>query len=201
MRCDPNKIIIPSEMREVLRYKDGDTGDIITTILRMDKEADRYIDQEAVQCLVGADDYETLRNVWKFVKGNVKYRIDAPGKEVVKSPAALFKMGKGDCKSFTVSAIALMRSLGFKGLRYRFAAYGNSDAVTHVYAVCKLRGKDVIVDAVYGAFDEQSPYSWKKDYPAAKHSAVSGIHGVGQQPRLSFSQLFGLGLVAWAIFR
>lgn len=188
-------------MRNVRNYRDGDTEDIVTTIFRMDKLADQYINVKAAQCLRGATDYDTLRNIWRFVKSNVRYKTDRPGKEIVKSPAALFTLKSGDCKSFSIAEAELLRSLGFKGIRYRFAAYGRDKEVTHVYIVCKLKGEDVILDAVYGQFDAEHPYSWKKDIPAAKRdSAVSGIHG-HSPANYSFSQIFGFGLVAWAFFR
>ena len=197
--CNPKNIIIPSDMRNMLRYRDGDTEDIVTVMLRMDAEADKYIDKEAAQCLRGANDYDTLRNVWKFVKSNIRYKTDRPGKEVVKSPAALFALKSGDCKSFSISEAALLRALGFKGIRYRFVAYGGSKQVTHVYIVCKLHGEDVVLDAVYGSFDGEEPYTWKKDIPAARSAKISGI---GTAPKTNpFLQLFGLGLVAWALFK
>lgn len=199
MKCLPQNIILQSEMRNVRNFRDGDTDDIITTILRMDREADLHVDAKAAQCLRGSNDYETLRNVWRFVKSNVRYRVDRQGKEVVKSPAALFSLRVGDCKSFSISEAALLRALGFKGIRYRFAAYGSNKAVSHVYIVCKSGGQDVILDAVFGQFDAEDRYTWKKDIPAAKASGISGIHG----PITNYStmQLIGLGLMAWAALK
>ena len=201
MSCSPQNIIKKSDMRNVVNYRDGDTDDIVTTILRMDAQADKHIDVQAAQCLRGADEYATLRNIWRFVKSNIRYQTDRPGREVVKSPAALFEMKKGDCKSFSISEAALLRALGFKGIRYRFASYGTDKTVTHVYIVCKLDGKDVILDAVHSKFDDEVPYSWKKDIKAT-HSAISGV-GIGRvsPQKFSFTQLSGFSLIALALFR
>lgn len=188
-------------MRNVVNYRRGDTEDIVTTILRMDEKADQYIDVEAAQCLRGADDYETLRNVWKFVKSNVRYRTDRPGKEIVKSPAALFTLGSGDCKSFSIAEAAILRALGFKGIRYRFAAYKDDRVVTHVYIVCKLQGQDVILDAVYHRFDAEDTYNWKKDISAAKTAQVGRISGIGKARSYPFTKILGWGLIALALFR
>lgn len=203
MRCDHRDIIKTSALKERIRFKDGDTDDIVTVILDMDAVSDKYVDPEAVQCLLGADDYETLRNVWKFVKSNVTYKPDTRGKEVVKSPAALFALGKGDCKSFSIAEVALLRALGFKGIRYRFTSYKNSGDVTHVYVVCKLRGEDVILDAVHSRFDDEVPYAWKKDIPAAK-SHISGIGSTSSASyggQFSFTKILALGLIFWGITR
>lgn len=203
MQCDPKNIIKTSALKERIRYKDGDTDDIVKVILDMDSMSDKYVDAEAAQCLFGSDDYETLRNVWKFVNGNIQYKADARGKEVVKSPAALFSIGKGDCKSFSIAEVALLRALGFKGIRYRFASYNNNADVTHVYVICKLRGEDVILDAVHSRFDDEVNYAWKRDIAATK----THVSGIGSNPsasysgRFSFVKLFALGLIAWGITR
>ncbi len=201
MACQPRDIIKTSALKERIRYRNGDTQDIMMVIMEMDAVSDKYVDADAAQCLTGADDYETLRNVWKFVKGNVKYKADARGKEVVKSPAALFEMGNGDCKSFSIAEVALLRALGFKGIRYRFAAYDGRKEVTHVYVVCKLRGEDVILDAVHSRFDDEVRYTYKKDIPAAR--SMEGIGSIKQATtgRSSFLTLFALGLIAWGITR
>lgn len=200
MKCSPREIIKSSFLKERLRYRDADTEDIVRVIMEMDTVADKYVDAEAAQCLRGGDDYETLGNVWQFVKGNLRYRPDARGKERVKSPAALFTMGVGDCKSFSIAEAALLRALGFKGIRYRFAAYGGKQDVTHVYVVVKYRGKDVVLDAVHSRFDEEVGYDWKRDIPAARATHISGI-GSLPQSRPSFTTLFALWLIAWGILK
>lgn len=200
MTCNPKNIIRKSNLRDVQNFADGDTEDIATAIMRMDKTADQWVNPEAAQCLRGRDDYETLRNVWRFVKHNVRYKTDKPGLEVVKSPGALFTMGAGDCKSFSIAEAAILRALGFKGIRYRFAAYGTGHQVTHVYIVCKLGGEDVILDAVYGRFDAEEPYTYKKDIPAAK-AAISGLPTDAPAQSFSKMQLIGLGLIVWAVSR
>lgn len=201
MSCTPGKIFKTSALREKVRYRDGDTQDIIRVIMDMDAVADQYVNKEAAQCLIGEDDYETLYNVFHFVKQNVKYKADTRGREVVKSPAALFSIGKGDCKSFSIAEAALLRALGFKGIRYRFTAYGSGRDVTHVYVVCKLHGKDVILDAVHSKFDDEVPYSYKKDIPASR----SSISGIGRLPgtvaRNPITTFIALGLIAWGITR
>lgn len=199
MSCNPSEIFKSSSLREKVRYKDGDTSDIIRVIMDMDAVSDRYVNAEAAQCLVGEDDYETLYNVWKFVKKNVTYKPDARGKEIVKSPAALFKMGKGDCKSFSIAEAALLRALGFKGIRFRFTSYDSNRDVTHVYVVCKLRGEDVIMDAVHSKFDEEVRYSYKKDISASRISGIGSLMPTTKRP--SFTTLFALGLIAWGITR
>lgn len=143
---------------EIVRYRNGDTGNIIETILWMDAHSAKWVDTERVECLRGATERDTLHNVWAFVKKNLRYQADKPGFERVKSPGALYSSGFGDCKSFSIAEGALLRALGIP-YRYRFAAYQPGD-FTHVYVV---GGNDVVMDAVHKRFDDEVPYRRKKD--------------------------------------
>ncbi|MGL5131989.1 MAG: transglutaminase domain-containing protein [Planktothrix sp.] len=165
---------------ESLWQKNGTTQNIVEAILEMDKKADQWVDANSVDCLRGKTDYETLKNVWAFVKKNVNYKADRKGAEKVKSPGALFQVGQGDCKSFSIAEAAILRALGIEGIRYRFAQYNKvSTQFTHVYIVVKLNGRDVIMDAVYEYFDSEHPYSSKKDFAAAAQT-VSGVRGINK---------------------
>jgi len=174
MTCNPRNIIKPATGKVIDHYQNGGTSDIIEVIMKADKQSDRYIDRNQARCLIGSSKYETARNIWRFVKSNIKYRPDRPGHEVIKTPGALFDQGTGDCKSFSVAEVALLRALGFKNIRYRFAAYAPGD-YTHVYVVCTINGQDVILDAVYSRFDAEARYAHKKDIPAALPKAINGF--------------------------
>lgn len=200
MRCQPKDIFKPTALVKTLAKRNGDTDDIIHVIMSMDGQSDAYINKRAAECLRGRDNYETLDNVWAFIKANVRYKADAPGKEIIKSPAALFKMGYGDCKSFTIAAIALMRALGIKNLYFRFAAYPDSKGrmktdITHVYARIGRSGREVILDAVHTRFDEEVEYAWKRDIQAH----VSGIRQAKTTQNRPILKLFAFGLLAWAL--
>lgn len=200
MTCNPRNIIKPSQATERIRYRSGDTDDIITVIMDMDAKADKSIDPNEVECLRGRDGYETMHNVWRFVKQNVRYKPDARGKEKVKSPAALFRVGTGDCKSFSIAEVALLRALGFTNIRYRFTAYTPGGDVTHVYVVCRYAGRDVIMDAVHSRFDEEVPYSWKMDKKAATGiNGISGISPVGIGT--PFTHILSYGLIGWGLYK
>jgi len=174
MSCRPSHIIRPPRGTSVVRYQRGSTADIVTVILQQDRISQRDIDAQAAECLRGRNQRETLENVFRFVKGNIRYRADRPGTEKVKSPAALFGDGVGDCKSYSLAIVALARALGITDLRYRFVAYEPGD-VTHVYPVARVGGKNVVLDAVYGKFDRELSYHRKQDETAASIAGVAGL--------------------------
>jgi hypothetical protein len=171
--CSPKAIIGPSERFTVTRHHNGRTADIIDTILYADERSASYV-LPGVQCLVGTTDRDTLRNVWAFIRNNLTYRADRPGHERVKSPGALFAEGVGDCKSYSISTGAILRSLGIP-YRYRFTAYEPGD-VTHVYVVADTASGPVILDSVHTRFDSEVPYYRKKDIrPTRQRQAVAGL--------------------------
>lgn len=195
MRCTVERIIKPSPQWEITRYHDGDTADIIETILFADTKSEGFI-LPGVQCLIDSSQYRTLANVYKFVKGNVKYRADRRGFERVKSPGALFSSGYGDCKSLSVAIAAILKRLGIP-YRYRFASYAPGD-FTHVYVIAEGVNGDVILDAVHKTFDEEHPYYRHSDVKPA--GSPKGIKGLTEISIDASGLVFG-ALLAWMILK
>lgn len=171
-RCQPDRIIKASPRWEITRHQDGDTADIIDTIMYADKRSAGFV-LPGVQCLQADTEYKTLRNVWAFIKYNLKYRADKRGHERIKSPGALFDSGVGDCKSYSIATGAILRALGIP-YRYRFAAYDRGE-YSHVYVVADGVDGDVVLDSVYEHFDAEHPYNHIKDIRPATSPAVNGI--------------------------
>lgn len=179
----PQHIILPPEGTRTVVYRNGGTRDIIRAILAADRVSARYVCREHLHQLQGATDYDTLRNIWRFVRANVAYRADRPGHEIVRSPGYLFSSAQGDCKSMSLAVGALCRAFGL-AYRYRFVAQGSAQQdYHHVYVVATLPdGADVPVDCVYHRFDAEAPYRRRLDIrPGARTGAgsVQGIHGGG----------------------
>lgn len=194
--CDPANVIRHSPQTELTRYRDGETSDIIEAIMYMDAHSGDWVVTENIECLRGGSDYETLRNVWRFVKKNLTYRPDRPGHERVKSPGALYTSGTGDCKSFSIAEGALLRALGYP-YKYRFAAYERGD-FTHVYVVAPLGGREVILDAVKDRFDDEHPYRKKQD---RKPAIIAGIGRAQVQPAAQWGKYLILGLFMFLIIK
>lgn len=185
--CTPKMIVGSSKLEEiVIKPKNGTTQDIIDAILMADRMGDDFI-LEGVHCLEGRNHYETMQNVWKFVKNNVRYVADKKGHEVIKSPGALFKMGYGDCKSFTLAVNSILKKLGVPRT-YRFAAYDNDD-FTHVYAIAHTPQGDVKLDTVHDEFDDEVRYIHKKDY------ALNGIGKAVQTGNFENILAIGIGIL------
>jgi hypothetical protein len=146
--------------RPVILYKDGSVPEILKAIFYAGKLAPKMTKQISSR-LIGKNDYETLRNIWNFLKKEVIYKRDKPGKEVVKSPGKLIFDGYGDCKSFTNMAQSLITNAGIS-FKYRVAFYDpDNPQQGHIYPIAVLSPKkEIVVDAVHSHFNEEVPF-WK----------------------------------------
>lgn len=164
--------VMPPPLHQDRTWKaNGNTQDIVEAILAAD---DHNADQtrELAQHLRGANDMESLRNVWFFVKHNIRYVKDTPGHERVKLPAKTWADRTGDCKSMSVFIAGLLKNMGIT-CKYRFVSFTRGP-VTHVYVVAYPNGREVILDAVAKRFDYEEPYHSKKDYM----TKISMVHGL-----------------------
>lgn len=165
-------------------YPDANMRQIVDTILYADQMSSAFTTRLAPK-LVAANDYETLEKIWRFVRKNIRYRRDASGRELVKSPGATWRDGYGDCKSMSVFVASLLRNLGysyfFRVARYD-AAYPEQG---HIYPVVILpNGDQVIVDAVNPRFNQEWEYWKKEDFKPRRATDVAlgaapGPTGIG----------------------
>jgi len=161
LRRIANNTILKSNGKWDLKHKDGDTDDIISTVLYADKLADQYTAEmgRSIRLKSIAD----FRELWQFVRRNIRY-VEDGDVQVIQSPAELWRTKVGDCKSFSVFIKSICSNAGFKG-GYRFVRYGSNEFVTHVYPWVWFRGRRIFLDAVKGAeFNQDDLYAGKIDY-------------------------------------
>lgn len=152
---EANKLIPSATNRRKVIHQNGTTADIMDVIMY----ADQYskADTEKFAASFGPD-YEKL---WDFVKNNIRYVADGDEQDV-KAPRQLWADRVGDCKSFSLFIGSVLKNWNIPFV-YRFAAYDGSRKPTHVYVVIKERGREIIMDAVYTAYDKEAPYTYKTD--------------------------------------
>ena len=163
--------------KDVLVTRNGYNNDIILTLNSQFPEAVKQVQNVRVS---GADSYQKGRAIFNYLKYSIDYKKDPAGKQVIQLPARMISdTKKGDCKSKALAAAALMHNNGFKDVALRYASYDPTDITpTHVYAVGKdEKGKEIVIDPVWKAYNTQAPYKNKKDYKME----ISVISGVTQQ--------------------
>lgn len=169
---------------DVVIFSDGDTEDIISVILQADKEAaaGRFI-KDFAPLLRGANDYDTCKNIWNFLKYEIPYTADKSGYERVKLPhKVIFDASNGigsDCKGMAGTGCDLCRELGISA-KYRFIAQKMfSTKPTHVYTVATLKnGEEIIIDAVFTAFNKEAKHTYEKDYACLKSKKTASIGSI-----------------------
>lgn len=152
-----------SENRTISQVNNGSLPQLIQTI---NSQVDAATLQAApyAQQFKGKTAEETARKIFNFLKTKVNYVADPPTRQDVKLPSRLVADNKGDCKSYSLFTMAILNNLGYTaGLRY--AGYSFANKPTHVYSFILLpNGQKIIIDAVWGHFNSEKPYTYKKDY-------------------------------------
>ena len=194
-----DKLIRKSPRREIVVHKDGDVQDIINVILMADKVGADYTKRLAKR-LKRKNDVDTLQGVYDFVKSNIRYKIDAPGFEKVKSPGATWKDKYGDCKSHTVFVGSLIKNMGYDYF-YRVAFYDPSNPYQgHIYTVAIVDDKEVVLDTVNTGFDKEESF-WKAyDYsPNGNKKKIQSISGLPQFKLKDFAIISAICFAAYKL--
>lgn len=169
MKVETNKIP-DSNLDQNTVTRNGNTEDIINSVLRMDKKTGDEFCKFSQQF---SDGEEGLRLLWNYTR-NINYQADKK-KQIIKAPAALYKMGVGDCKSKTLFINAVLRCLNIPYI-IRFANYKKSQKkIKHVYTVALIDGKEFPIDSVYHLFGVEKPYNIKIDFPMAEIIEITGL--------------------------
>ena len=166
-------MIAKPKYKDELIFKDGDTDDIISVIVDTINDNNKH--QTASFSKQFSPNKGGMLNLFEWVKFNIRYKEDKDGYQWVKSPARLFAEGIGDCKSFTIFIVSVLENLGLKYI-VRFASYSRDKQITHVYPIAILpNGERIVLDAVWGKFNSEKQYTYKKDYSMAQIYKLSGI--------------------------
>jgi len=97
----------------------------------------------------------------KWIRHNVKYKIDSFENQNIQLPSALLNSKIGDCKSISLLFLAIMEAAGYNG-GFRFAGYRNKN-FTHVYNFFENKNKISTFDACIKDLKEHKTYSKIKD--------------------------------------
>ena len=97
----------------------------------------------------------------KWIRNNVKYKIDSFENQNIQLPSALLKTNTGDCKSISLLFLGIMEAAGYNG-GFRFAAYRGKN-FTHVYNFFENKNKLYTFDACIKDLKEHKTYTNIKD--------------------------------------
>jgi len=121
-----------------------DTIDAIGRIIR-----DNYPAVADIAVRVKADTAEqTFRNIWEYVRKNVRYQNDEIGKEQLRRPQRTISDGKGDCDDMSILISSILVNLGYHH-ELVIAAYKSKDKWQHIYPVAYSSNRQrYVIDCV-----------------------------------------------------
>jgi hypothetical protein len=169
--------------------KDQQVPDIITAMLSAHKIYAHEYDKIS-QDFYGGNAFQTAKNVFNYLKKNVKYHIESENNQKIMSPSAILSLEKNDCKNFALFIVGILDSLRRKGkiknkTFYRFASYKLLDEIPHhVFAVMiDDNGEEIFIDPVLDYFNQRKTYYHKIDKTTNMPLyAISGI-GATKKPK------------------
>lgn len=140
-------------------YPNGNTNDIVNTILAIDKNNKAGTSKFAKWLNNSASLEKTLKNVYWFVKRNITYKIDGYTQQVIKLPQAIWHLREGDCKSYAIFISSLLKNLNIPH-QYKFAGYNTgSNNVTHIYIVVpQNNGQYIVLDPCMPDYNKEKNY-------------------------------------------
>lgn len=168
-------ITIPKpDNRQATVHYDGNTHDIIETILSMNTTAEKQL-QNFAKYFQSDSLLNTSSLIWNFIKKNIKYSKDPAEIQLIKAPSQLWATKKGDCKSMALFVAGILFNLKIP-FAYRFTSYSKNNEITHVYIIIHnfKTGQNIIIDPVYTHFNSEKKFSFNKDIEMVKIATITG---------------------------
>lgn len=177
--------LTPYGRKRILIKQDQGVPDIISAMLSAHKiYAPEY--DKISQDFYAGDGIQTAKNLFNFLKKNVRYKIESENNQRIMSPSAIMSLAKNDCKNYALFIMGVLDSLKRKGLInndifYRFASYKLLDEVPHhVFAVIRDQdGTEYYIDPVLSSFNERKTFFHKID-KRPNNMPLYSVSGIGK---------------------
>lgn len=170
---------------ETTLVEDHSIPDIMRGIEQKHQKEKRVYDTFSEKFWRGSTD-ATCRYIFDFLMKNVRYEIESPEEQTVKSPGAIVGDRFGDCKHYASFANGVLASLQRKGypvgtVTYRYAGYyPHSNDLHHVFSVVKNGGREIWIDPVIRRYNDKSKkYYVSKDVDIMPLKEISGVPEMG----------------------
>lgn len=155
------------EYRNKLIAHNQTTVDIAKLMLKCEAESRKYVGKVS-KFFNAESDKEKCKRVWFYLRNHIKYVKEPADRQTAKTINRIIYDGFGDCKHYSIFAVCILKSLGVP-VRFRLVSFDNyKKTPTHAYAVAKINGREVIIDACIENFDQESNYNYKFDVSPIK---------------------------------
>jgi hypothetical protein len=171
--------LIPFQNKKHILIHDQSVGDIITGLLSTHDRYKREYDKICNQFNAGIAENIGFK-IWKFLKDNVRYRVEPDSRQMLKSPAAIIQPGTtSDCKNYSLFTGGILDALERKGIKipwcYRFSSYRLLERTPqHVFVVMYPgTSREIWIDAVLSDYNSHKQYYYKIDKKPKNMSLIS----------------------------
>lgn len=156
----------------VVNKTNAENKDIVTVLNGCLNRAANQV-RDMAHHFKGSSEIATARKIFNFLKDEIKYVRDSELFQDIKLPARFVADGTGDCKSYSLFTSAILSNLGISH-RVRYVSYSYLNPTpSHVYVVTD---NGVVIDAVWGKFNDEKPYKHKRDMKVRTLSGINGVH-------------------------
>ena len=145
----------------------GDNADVVRFV-RSCYEQWRDQPRKIVCNLRGLPIRQQCNSIFAHLVEHVRYEVDKPGYQFIKSTARLLEDHCGDCKSMTIFIASCLHCLGIRH-KIRFVNFDGGDQYTHVYPIAYDEfGNEIILDAVERDEDGQPVFDYARPFKRNK---------------------------------
>lgn len=183
---------IQSDGKNTVNFRNAENHDIIHVLHSNIHRATKQV-KDIAPYFSGPSVLKTCRNIFVFLKEKIRYKADGYNQDI-RLPGRFLASATGDCKSYSLFTASVLSQLGIPYV-IRYASYTSDPTPSHVYVVATPRNSlPIVIDAVYGKFNQEKPYTFKQDYTMNVRT-LSGI-GNAQDPNPFIGNIVKTGALA-----
>lgn len=163
-------------------YQDAFNGDIIKALNSLVNKGTNQVTQLAPK-FKGKTAKATAFNIWRFLRTHGRYVRDTNEAQLIREPKrfihdTFLSQNSGDCKSFTLFTVSILRALGFEAF-IKYAGYiPGLDKPSHVYSfTVDKNGNEILIDGCFPFFNREKKYTYSQTFNT-KNMKVASLSGI-----------------------
>jgi len=163
------KLVEQPDYKTNVLYVDAFNSDIIKALNSLVPGAASKVKKLAPE-FAGASPRLTAYKIWRFLRKHGRYVRDSNEAQNIREPNrfiydTFLKKNSGDCKSFTLFTVSILRALGLPAF-IKYAGYiPGLEKPSHVYAyTLDTNGQPVIIDGCYPSFNREKKFTYSQTF-------------------------------------
>lgn len=122
-----------------------------------------------------SSDYETCRNLWRWLRENINYTKEPRERQTAKTIERFIVDGYGDCKHYATTSVGVLNACGVPAWFVLAGQHLGDKRPNHAYACALVDGKIVVIDPCRKQFDSECRHYYKWQYPPIKKNEIMAL--------------------------